>query len=240
MRRAVLVLSCVLLAAPAFGQSAYVVGSINAEISRMSRAESSGFEFPGGDGEVLGGSLRVGTALSDRWGLELEFARGAEVEDETTIGPRILPAPPISFTSTGGVTFGGGVLVGPELAPIRLSSTLRVRRSNPTLGTTAWIRQSVSDSVDLVYSGGLAFTRSATEQESSFSFTLPPGLVVPSQVTRTTLYSVGPLVGMDAQIQLTDHVRLVPGIRLKALDDAGTGSGNGWLARAGVGLGWFF
>lgn len=235
MCRAGFVLVCTLIAAPAFAQSVYVVGSIGAEVSRMSRVESGGFELPGGDGEALGGSLRVGTPLGDRWGLELEFARAADVEDETRIGPRILPAPPITLT---GFTVSGGFPGGPGAAPISLNSTLRMRRSNPTLGASAWILQRVSDSIDLAYVGGLAFTRSTTEQETSFSITpLLVGYVVAPQMTRTTQYDVGPVVGMEAHIGLTDHVRLVPGIRLQTLSSQ---SGSGWLLRPGVGLGWFF
>src|SRR4029453_12823063 len=60
MCRTGIVLLCLLVAVPASAQSAYVVGSIGAEVSRMSRVESFGFALSGGDGEVLGGSLRVG------------------------------------------------------------------------------------------------------------------------------------------------------------------------------------
>src|SRR5688572_478044 len=98
MTRAGIVLLCVCLAEPARAQSAYVVGSLAAEISRSSRAETVGFETPSGDGEVLGGSLRAGTSLGDRWGVELEFARGATSEQETTPNPRILQGASFTFS----------------------------------------------------------------------------------------------------------------------------------------------
>jgi len=235
MCRAAIVLLCSLIAAPAFAQSAYVVGSIGAELTRWSRVESVGFDSPGGDGEVFGGSLRVGTSLGDRWGVELEFARAAAVEDETTLDPRILQ--PLSFTfssGNGGVTSAGAS----RIAPIALRYSLRMRERNPTVSTVAWIRQRAGNSVDLVYVGGAAFTRSTSEQETSFSsVTLLPGFAPSSQPIRTTQYGVSPLVGMEARVRLTEHVRLVPSVRLHGLSGQ---RGNGWLTRAGVGLGWFF
>ncbi|MGH9328942.1 MAG: hypothetical protein ACRD09_00740 [Vicinamibacterales bacterium] len=234
MRLTGLVLCALLVAAPAFAQSAYVVGSFGVEVSRLSRVESGGFEFPGGDGEALGGALRVGTELGDRWGLELEFAHAATIEDETTQNPRILPATGFVFTSLGTAPVGG---IAPEI-PIFVNYTLRVRRSNPTLSTVAWIRQPVGGSVDLVYLGGVAFSRSVQEQDTSFVPILRPiPLLAPSRVTRTTMYGVNPLVGVEGRIRLTEHVRLVPGVRLQGLD---SDPGSGWLMRAGVGLGWFF
>lgn len=236
MGRAGIVLLCFLIAAPAFAQSAYVVGSIGGELTRWSKTESLGFESPSVDGEVFGGSLRVGTSLGDRWGVELEFAGAAALEDETTQGPRILPAfTSLTFTSTTGAVTPGSA---PTIAPIALRYSLRVRQRNPTVSTTAWIRQRAGSRVDLVYVGGVAFTRSTSDQESSFSVLSLPQVYVPSsQLIRTTLYNVGPVVGMEARIGLTEHVRLVPSVRLHGLSGQ---PGNGWLVRTGVGLGWVF
>ena len=109
-----------------------------------------------------------------------------------------------------------------------------------TLGTVAWVRQSVGSNADLVYFAGMAFMRSRYEQTTSFGRTaaVPASLIVPfPQTTELTRYGVGPLVGMEARIGLTDRLWLEPGIRLQTLD---TDMGGGWLLRPGVGLGWFF
>jgi hypothetical protein len=42
---------------------------------------------------------------------------------------------------------------------------------------------------------------------------------------------------MEARVRLTEHVRLVPSLRLQGLNGQ---TGNGWLLRAGMGLGWSF
>jgi hypothetical protein len=148
---------------------------------------------------------------------------------------RIQAVSAFTFTSaTGSVTSAGASTI----APIALRYSLRVRERNPTVSTVAWIRQRAGNNVDLVYVGGAAFTRSTSEQETSFGLSpLLPGFAPSSQLVRTTLYSVGPLVGMEARIGLTEHVRLVPSVRLQGLSGA---QGNGWLVRAGVGMGWFF
>src|SRR5262245_42242713 len=100
-RIALLALMLCFIAAPAFAQGPYVVGSIGADISRVTRFESTGFEQPTGDGETLAGALRVGSSLADRWGVELEFARGSEIETESGLSPRILQAGTgFTFTSS--------------------------------------------------------------------------------------------------------------------------------------------
>jgi hypothetical protein len=212
------------------------VGSITADISRVTRFESSGFEAPTGDGETLGASFRVGTSLGNRWGVEFELARGAELETESSLSPRIL-ASDLLFTFTPG---GTSVPSPTQLAPIALNYRLRTRQQHLTLGTVAWVRQSVGRNTDLVYFAGAAFVRSRFEQNTSFGLGagLPAGLILPfPQTTELTRYGVGPLAGFEARIGLTDRVRLVPGIRLQTLD---TDTGGGWLLRPGVGLGWFF
>lgn len=210
------------------------------DVSRLGRIETVGFALPERDGEVLSGALRVGTLVGDRWGLELEFARGATLEDETSLGPRILPAGglPVGFTFPSGTP--GPVPIG---APIALNFRQRLEQRHQSLGTLAWIRQGIGGRVDLVYLGGIAFWRTTREQEQTFSFPFLqrlPGLSViasPSQTTRMTTYGVDPIVGVEAHVGLTDHVRLVPGLRLQGIGDA---ESSGWLLRAGMGLGWFF
>ena len=62
-------------------QSTYVGASALADIARFS---SAGFgDSPGG--EAFGGAIRVGTGVTDRWGIDLEFTRPGEIEQENSL-----------------------------------------------------------------------------------------------------------------------------------------------------------
>ena len=211
-------------------------------MSRLGLTETAGFDAPDRDGEAMSGALRVGTSLGDRWGVELEFARGAALEREASFGPR-----PLITTGPAGsaYTFTSVSLTPTPIgAPISLNFRQRIEQRHQTLATLGWIRQGISDRITLAYLGGIGFWRTSREQEFSFErFPFPglPGIpiILPpaSQTTRTTTYGVDPVVGVEAHVGLTDHVRLVPGLRLQGIGDV---EGRGWLVRAGVGLGWFF
>jgi hypothetical protein len=236
MRLAGLVLCCWLSAAPALAQAAYVVGSVGVELSRVSRLDSGDFAYPAADGEVLGGAVRVGTSIGESWGAEVEFAHAATIEDEAVQNSRIFsPQSPVTFVPLPG---GGSAQTNLSVVPIPIAYSFSVETRNPTLSTVVWIRQPVTGSVDLVYLGGIAFTRRVQEQEVSFSPPLLPIIVPAGRTARSTFYHTAPVVGMEARIGLTEHVRLVPGVRLQGL--GGDPGGGGWLLRAAVGLGWFF
>ena len=94
----------------------------------------------------------------------------------------------------------------------------------------------VGGTVDLVYLGGVAFSRERTEISQNFPTIL--GLIAPlpppSAFRSTTIsYGTRPLAGVEARIRFTSHVRLIPGVRLQGITE-------GWLLRPYVGLGWFF
>jgi hypothetical protein len=56
---------------------------------------------------------------------------------------------------------------------------------------------------------------------------------------RTTTYGLAPVVGFEARIALTDHIRLVPGVRLQGIG-RGTNGTAGWLIRPSASLMWEF
>jgi len=89
--------------------------------------------------------------------------------------------------------------------------------------------------VDLVYLAGVAFSHQRIEVSQTFPTVVRQLLPVPAGSFRTTIvdYSTRPLVGAEARIGLTSHVRLIPGLRLQGLTD-------GWLLRPYAGLGWSF
>jgi hypothetical protein len=69
---------------------------------------------------------------------------------------------------------------------------------------------------------------------STSSTRFAPIITVPARTSSSaTTYDVGPLVGVEGAIGLTEHVQLTPGIRLHGIE-------GGWLLRPSVGLGWTF
>lgn len=237
MRRAAVVMMLLLPAGPAVAQSTYVAGAVGVDVFRPARVDARGVENLAAGGEAVAFSLRVGTAITDRWGVDLELSRPREIERETRRGgPIPLPV---------GQPVPSAIVVVPDGVPLPIvESTTRFERRNTTLGATAWVAQTLSGPVDLVYLGGVAFNRVVEEVHTDFvppifparRLLLPLPLVRPGS-TRTTTYGVGPVVGVDARLSLTDHVMLVPGLRLQGVGGSAAG---GWRFRSSVGIGWKF
>src|SRR3954465_1453670 len=145
MRRALLTIVFTFAAAAARAQSPYVAGTIGADVSRLSHSESNVSSEGSGGSEVVSGSLRVGTAVGQNWGVELEFVRSGESRGAIPI------AVPVFGTATLGVAT-------PTAAVANLATPVRgfetdVRSSHSDLDAAAWVRQRAG-SVDLVYLGG--------------------------------------------------------------------------------------
>src|SRR5258706_2140123 len=175
MARRVLVVVFSLVAVSARAQSPYVAGTIGADLTRVSHTESNfGGSSPDGS-EVWSGSLRVGTSVGPNWGVELEFVRSGESHDsQGLIGLPILADgfTPVSVTAV--------LNRGTSLAGIAIPSgfTTDVRQSHADFDGTAWVRQRLGDSVDLVYVGGVAFSRRRTEVSQRFPTVLPAALAI--------------------------------------------------------------
>jgi hypothetical protein len=173
-------------AAPALAQSAYTSASLIGDVVRNSHTVIVGLdEGVAGDGEALGFALRIGAALGDRWGVELEFARPSEIENQTRrqIGP--VPLLPVPFPVTGG------------LIPT-IDFGIRVRQRISSLGTLAWVRHTVANRTDLVYLAGAGFHHVVQETDVELTLRLIVGLSLPSM--KTVTYRVGPVVGFEARI----------------------------------------
>ena len=224
----VLFLVLTLFAAPAFAQSAYVGAAVGMDLARYNHVEVSGGEDFDPSGEAINFSLRLGTAIGQNWGVELGFTRPATIERENSFGyPIPLLARNVAVLTA--VAPDGGVSI-----PIFESRT-RIERRNSTVETVGWVAQPVSTRVDLVYLGGVAFNRISEEVSFEFNRRIA-GVIVPNS-TRSVTYDLAPLAGLDARISLTDHVTLVPGLRLQGI---GGTSGQGWLLRTSAGLIWQF
>ncbi len=238
MVRLVLTLLVVVFAASARAQSAYVAGTIGADISRVSHTDANLYASSPDGSETLSGSVRVGTTIGANWGVELEFVHSGRSHDQVT--PSVSPLATITSTTPAQVITVPGISytftsTSPNVIPIRFVQS-DIRESHSDLDALMWVRQGVGGSVDLVYLGGVAFSRQRTEISQNFPTII--GLLAPlppNSAFRSTTISYGtrPLAGVEARIGLTSHVRLIPGVRLQGIAD-------GWLIRPYVGLGWFF
>jgi len=236
--RIVLSLIVVLFAASARAQSAYVAGTIGADVSRVSHTDANFISSSPEGNETLSGSVRVGSAIGSNWGVELEFVQSGHSHDQVTpvVSPLATSTPPtpapvitlpgVSYTFTSN---------SPNVIPVRFVQS-DIRQSRSDLDALVWARQAVGGSVDLVYLGGVAFSRQRTEITQNFPTILQLLAPLPpnSAFRSTTItYGTRPVVGVEARIGFTSHVRLIPGVRLQGIAD-------GWLLRPYVGLGWFF
>jgi hypothetical protein len=219
-------------ASPAAAQGTYVGASLTGDIVRFSRSETRGARDVSDGGEAIGFALRVGTPLGATWGVEAEFARPSEIENEGA--PDVFPAAYRSVINVG--------LVVPDITPViypPISYRVRMSTRTTTFSTGLWAKQDLSARVALVYSGGAAFNR--TEREVEYSYGAIPlprlaqieAILPPSSLTEAIHYSVRPFVGIGARIGMTEHLELVPAARLHGIE-------SGVLIRPSVGLGWTF
>lgn len=224
MRRVLSLGICSLLAPAgvALAQNAYVGATLTGEIVRTTDVEA-GTSDTRGSGEAIGFALRVGTGLGSNWGVELEYARPSVIKSQDQL---FYPLP--ASLAEGGLGAIPDVVPGiyPPIFPIPLAIETRDRHS--AVSAVLWANQSVSDRVALVYLGGVAFSR--FEREYGYASDAP---IILFPVSRTIRYGAHPVVGFESWIGLTDRVTLMPGVRLRAVQD-------GWSIRPAVGIGWSF
>jgi hypothetical protein len=235
---AALTMVCALAVVPAAAQDTYVSASLTLDVIRFSRSETPGGTDLSPDGEAPGFALRLGTRLGSAWGVEAEFSRAAEIERES--GPDAIPLVPRTTNPALGI-IGNGRLAIPGIDPlVFLPLVYRVRTTyrDSTVSAGAWVRQDFTGRFALVYTGGVGFHRSEREAE----LTVDPigvvptglGLVLPSRtVTDVTTYSARPFAGVEGRLRLSEHVEVVPGVRLHGLEE-------GLLVRPSIGAAWVF
>jgi len=228
VRVAVVAILASLSAAPLYAQGPYVGAFVGADLARFS--SSNGFDNPA-TGEAVSWALRLGGPIGSRFGAELEFARPEEIESNRTPDVQILTTVYALFGVPANTIPTPGTTIFP---PINIS--VHTAQRNTTLTASVWARQEVSPRFSMVYLGGIGFHR--IEQRYEYSFGVDPRLaaVIPTilpRSTRVTQYGVGPMAGVEARVGMSDHLRLVPGVRLHAFD-------SGWLVRPAVGVVWEF
>ena len=111
---------------------------------------------------------------------------------------------------------------------------MRVRTSTTSALLTA--RQSLGGRVDLVYLGGVGFSRVVREVDFGFNRMGVPRAADVSALVRdepTTQYAAGPVVGVEVSAGMTEHAQFVAGLRVHTLGQAVV---DGWMIRPSVGL----
>lgn len=236
MTGVLVLLVSVLCATHAFAQT-YVAASLGADLTKANESTTNGMRFPDGDRDSIGWGLRVGTTLGSRWGVELEFNRSGELETQN--GPIILEsllrgsaAFPQSLALPGLVDAGLGIFPAPEF---------HIDQRNTTWNASAWFSQSLGARADMVILGGLGFSRVVQNTEYSIRGSQQLPDLIPFEQrsfrTRTINYGVGPLVGAETRIHMTDHLELTPGVRVQSL---GNTLARVLLLRPSVALHWTF
>ena len=229
--RVAITLASVLWAGAASAQGVYVAGAIGAEVVRTSSTESGGSTFDTGSGEAFAGAIRVGSGITERIGVELEFFRPGEIEGD--LGGSIYLAArdlPVSQVFPAGS-------VGAYTFPSIIGQSTRVRAT--TMSALLVARQPLGERVELAYLGGVGFSRVVREVEFAFPRgILPAGPSIAFPVsTRSTQYAAGPVVGVEVRAGMTEHAQMVAGLRLHTL---GQSVVDGWMIRPTVGLAWKF
>ena len=226
----------VVAASSAWAQGVYVGGAVGVDAVRTSSTDSGGITYDNGSGDAFAGAIRIGTFVTDHVGLELEYFRPGEIESDaggpiyltesSAVWSSIMADSPLGSFPSLGSTF-----------PSIISQSMRVRTS--TISALLTARQSLSGRVELVYLGGVGFSRVVREIEYGFPrgiLPLPPS-IQRSYATRNTQYAAGPVVGIEVRAGMTDHAQVVAGLRLHALGQAVL---DGWMIRPSVGLAWKF
>lgn len=227
----------VLFATHAFGQT-YVTAALSADLTKSNESTTNGTTFPDGDRDSIGWGLRVGTTLGSQWGVELEFHRSGELETQN--GPIILEQFPLSRPSAFPQSSALPRFVEAGIA-IFPAPEIHTDQRNTTWNTSAWFSRPLGARADMVFLGGLGFYRVVQNTEYSFGGSRRQPDLRPFEQrsfrTRTINYGVGPLVGAEARIHMTDHLELTPGFRVQSL---GSDLGRVLLLRPSVALRWTF
>src|SRR5687767_5401208 len=145
----------------AWAQSVYVGGAVAAEVVRTSSTKSGGTTYDNGSGEAFGGAIRVGTFITERVGVELEYFRPGEIDSEAG-GPIYLAA-----AERAALSSSTGLYLPDSIFPSIISQSMRVRASTTSALLTA--RQSLGGRVELVYLGGVGFSRVVREVDFGFN-----------------------------------------------------------------------
>jgi hypothetical protein len=163
------------------------------------------------DGQAVAGAAAAGTSLADRWDIEI----GIEVPAFTSH----LEAHPVVLNRSTTIALQDRV----QNRAIAVPALLRFRGA-------------AHRRVQLGYLVGLSIVRLQRDFDTLAPAGTPAALV--PKAHETLGYGAAPVLGLDAQIAITDHLALVPAIHVSVLNVVGQVSGV--LIRPQVGLRWMF
>ena len=230
MSKSILIALCLCASAASASAQSFVAASIGADMVKTYESTTDGQSFPDGDSEALSWGLRFGTALGSRWGVELEFNRPQETD--TGSGPVYPLAAQLGLALPGLTQF---------------TPRLETRQRNTVWNALAWVTQPIGGRADLAFMAGIGFARvTQTSEFTMESIALPASALFPSILpfpqsyrTTSTSYGIGPVVGAEARIRMTDHADLVPGFRVQSLG-SNVVSTPGIVLRPSLALSWTF
>jgi len=161
------------------------------------------------DGQAAGIAAAFGSSLGARWDLEI----GVDApRDSTSSRPRV-------------------VTVRREV--ITLQS--RTRNRALSFATLIRFRARQRGRLQMGYLGGLSFLRLQRQFDTLAPADTPDALV--PRPTEVRSYGAAPTIGVDAHLAITDHLLVVPSIRVSAFNFDGV---SGVLLRPRIGVGWVF
>jgi len=161
------------------------------------------------DGQAAGIAAAFGSSLGARWDLEVGFDAP---RDSANSRPRV-------------------VTVRREVI------SLQSRTRNRALSVEALIRFRArrAGRVQIGYLCGLSFLRLHRHFDTLAPADTPESLV--PRPTELLSYGMAPTVGVDAHLGVTDHLIVVPAVRVSAFNFDGV---SGVLLRPRIGVGWVF
>jgi hypothetical protein len=222
--RTILMAGVLATAATAHAQSdAYVAATAFADVRGFGSSRDIVY-YSGGDGDgslsgvAAGGGLRIGTFLHPRVSLEVSLDAGAKKTVDVAY-----PAGTARSLSASTEFFSAGATLGYHV---------------PTRGR-----------VHLGYRGGVAFIRGtyrspypyyvlAAASSTTVAETLPTAIYLPPIITERRL-ATGLTLGMEAAVDLTKRIAVVPEIRMTTFSQPFDGPAV-FLIRPGVGVRWAF
>jgi opacity protein-like surface antigen len=231
MRLCLVFLALLAFVPPAAAQSTYVGASLVGDIARYSGVDYDDDEIvrilgdSSDNGEALGFNVKIGRAITERWGVEFEYARSGEFDGNAF---QVFPAGIRELLPT---------LPGGSSLTIWNDFRVESERRHSSMSALAFVRQDIGDRVELSFLGGVAFNRVETEYD--YDIDIRRLGIVPAMLDDVTNieYSVGPAVGAEAAFKFGDSAAVTGGIRLHGIGTTGL---SGWMIRPNVGMRWSF
>jgi hypothetical protein len=222
---------------PAAAQSTYVGASLVGDLARFTKVDYDEDDVrrvltgdASIDGDAIGFNVKIGRAITNRWGVEFEYARSGEFEHSF---PQILPGLQTELPTGPGLPSFPVTWVSIPYFDVEVNA----ERKHTSVSALAFVRQDLGDDFELSFLGGVAFNRVDTEQNYSIDIRRLAMFAPLGGDVETIEYHVGPAVGAEAAFKIGEAAAITGGVRLHGATVNGR---NGWLIRPNVGMRWSF